>query len=97
MEEQNEGSKQIIDALKHLNTSTSEVRDSSHEMSDRNKQIVTDMQSLIESTAYMTTSMSEMSIGAKKINETGSTLSDISNQVKSSIDKIGEQVDLFKV
>ena len=97
MEEQNEGSKQIIDALKHLNTSTSEVRDSSHEMSDRNKQIVTDMQSLIESTAYMTTSMSEMSIGAKKINETGSTLSEISNQVKSAIDKIGEQVDLFTV
>ena len=97
MEEQNEGSKQIIDALKHLNTSTSEVRDSSHEMSDRNKQIVTDMQSLIESTAYMTTSMSEMSIGAKKINETGSTLNEISNQVKGAIDKIGEQVDLFKV
>ena len=97
MEEQNEGSKQIIDALKHLNTSTSEVRDSSHEMSDRNKQIVTDMQSLIESTAYMTTSMSEMSIGAKKINETGSTLNEISNQVKSAIDKIGEQIDLFKV
>ena len=97
MEEQNEGSKQIIDALKHLNTSTSEVRDSSHEMSDRNKQIVTDMQSLIESTAYMATSMSEMSIGAKKINETGATLNEISNQVKSAIDKIGEQVDLFKV
>ncbi len=55
------------------------------------------MQSLIESTAYMTTSMSEMSIGAKKINETGSTLNEISNQVKNAISQIGEQVDLFKV
>ena len=97
MEEQNEGSKQIIDALKHLNSSTSEVRNSSQEMSGRNKQIVNDMQLLTESTALMTNSMAEMSIGAKKINETGSTLNEISNQVKGAIDKIGEQVDLFKV
>ena len=97
MEEQNEGSKQIIDALKHLNSSTSEVRNSSQEMSGRNKQIVKDMQELTESTALMTSSMAEMSIGAKKINETGSTLNEISNQVKGAIDKIGEQVDLFKV
>ena len=97
MAEQNEGSKQIIDALKHLNSSTSEVRNSSQEMSSRNKQIVTDMGLLKESTTLMTTSMAEMSVGAKKINETGSTLSEISNQVKNAISQIGEQVALFKV
>jgi methyl-accepting chemotaxis protein len=52
---------------------------------------------LKESTTLMTTSMAEMSVGAKKINETGSTLSEISNQVKNAINQIGEQVDLFKV
>ncbi len=97
MEEQNEGSKQILDALRHLNSSSSEVRNSSHEMSERNKQIVHDIGVLSESTELMNTSMSEMAVGARKINETGATLSEISSQVKSSIQKIGAQVDLFKV
>ena len=97
MEEQNEGSKQIMEALRHLNSSTSEVRNSSQEMSGRNEQIVKDMAILKESTDMMNTSMDEMSVGARKINETGSTLSEISSQVRNSIQKIGSQVDLFKV
>ena len=97
MEEQNEGSKQIMEALRHLNSSTSEVRNSSQEMSGRNEQIVKDMSILKESTDMMNTSMDEMSIGARKINETGATLSEISVQVKNSIQQIGNQVDLFKV
>ncbi|MBP5568598.1 MAG: methyl-accepting chemotaxis protein [Treponema sp.] len=97
MEEQNEGSKQILDALRHLNSATSEVKSSSHEMSERNKQIVDDMQALSETTELMNVSMSEMAVGAGKINETGTTLNEISNQVKSFIQRIGDQVDLFKV
>jgi len=97
MEEQNEGSKQIMEALRHLNSSTSEVRNSSQEMSGRNEQIVKDMQILKESTDMMNTSMEEMAVGARKINETGATLSDISVQVRESIQQIGAQVDLFKV
>ena len=97
MEEQNEGSKQIMEALRHLNSSTSEVRNSSKEMSERNTQIVRDMTILSESTEMMNTSMEEMAVGARKINETGVTLNDISDQVKDAIGKIGSQVDLFKV
>ena len=97
MEEQNEGSKQIMDALRHLNSSTSEVRNSSQEMSGHNKQIVDDMAILKESTDMMNSSMDEMAVGARKINETGSTLNEISGQVKGAITKIGAQVDLFKV
>jgi len=97
MEEQNEGSKQIVDALRNLNSSTVEVRNSSHDMSGRNAQIVSDMGRLQEASSMMNTSMDEMSVGARKINETGSMLGEISVQVKSAIDKIGAQVDLFKV
>ncbi len=97
MEEQNEGSKQIMEALRHLNSSTSEVRNSSHEMNDRNAQIVRDMGVLAEATGMIANSMEEMSVGARRINETGVTLSEISDQVKDAIGKIGSQVDLFKV
>jgi len=52
---------------------------------------------LKESTDMMNSSMDEMAVGARKINETGSTLSEIAQQVRNSIQKIGAQVDLFKV
>ena len=97
MEEQNEGSKQIMEALQNLNNSTIEVRNSSHEMQARNSQIVEEMENLYETTKVMNNSMEEMAVGAQKINQTGATLSEISSQVKGSINKIGEQVDLFKV
>ena len=41
--------------------------------------------------------MEEMGNGARKINETGAALGDISKQVQDSISKIGSQIDLFKV
>ena len=66
-------------------------------MSGRNKQIVKDMALLKDSTDMMNTSMEEMAVGARKINETGTTLSEISAQVKGAIETIGAQVDLFKV
>jgi methyl-accepting chemotaxis protein len=97
MEEQNEGSKQIVDALRDLNSSSGEVHNSSNEMSARSEEIVKDMAVLAEASSVMSQSMDEMAIGAKKINETGSTMRDIAEFVKASIDKIGAQVDLFKV
>ena len=97
MEEQNEGSKQIVDALRNLNSSTVEVRNSSHDMSGRNAEIVSDMGRLQEASSMMNTSMDEMAVGARKINETSSMLNEISGQVKSAIENIGAQVDLFKV
>ena len=45
----------------------------------------------------MKSGMEEMSVGATKINETGAALSGISDQMGAAINKIGEQVDLFKV
>ena len=45
----------------------------------------------------MKNSMDEMSASARKINETGNALNSISGKVKDSIEKIGTQIDLFKV
>ena len=97
MEEQNSGSKQITDALRSMNDNTIEVRNSSKDMAVQSNAVVNDMNALKETTEDMSISMEEMAIGAQKINETGATLSGISNTVKATIDKIGAQVDLFKV
>ncbi|MBR1403991.1 MAG: methyl-accepting chemotaxis protein [Treponema sp.] len=97
MEEQNEGSQQITEALHNMNDSTVEVRNASSEMAEGNQLILKEVQQLQNAAMAMSQSMEEMSIGARKINETGSALSDVSAQINGSIDKIGEQVDKFKV
>lgn len=97
MQEQGEGSKQISIALNSMNDSTSEVRTASSEMSEGNKTILEEIKVLQNATLSMKEGMEEMNIGAKKINETGSNLSSISENMKSSITKIGDEVDQFKV
>ena len=97
MEEQNDGSKQILESLKMMNNSTDEVRSASIEMKEGNKLILSEVHNLQDATVQMTTSMDEMSRGARKINETGSVLSEVSERMKNSIEKIGKQIDEFKV
>ena len=97
MEEQNEGSKQITEALHSMNDSTIEVRNASAEMQEGNRMILEEVKQLQNATTQMTQSMEEMSVGARKINETGAALTEVASQMKGSINKIGEQVDQFKV
>ena len=97
MEEQNEGSKQIVDALKMMNDSTQEVKTASFEMQEGNKMILSEVHQLQDVTISMKASMDEMSVGAGKINETGAVLTEVSNKVHESIEKIGNQIDEFKV
>ena len=97
MEEQTEGSKQITQALNDMNDSTSEVKAASYEMSEGNKAILVEIKNLQDETLTMKQGMEEMAQGTQKINETGSMLGTISKEVETSIKKIGNQVDLFKV
>ena len=97
MEEQNEGSHQITEALHNMNDSTVEVRNASNEMSEGNKMILKEVQMLQNAAMTMSQSMEEMAVGARKINETGAALTEVAGQMNSSINKIGEQVDQFKV
>ncbi|MCR5762056.1 MAG: HAMP domain-containing protein [Treponema sp.] len=97
MEEQKTGSRQIITALHNMNDSTVEVRDAASEMNEGNKSILLEIGRLQDFTSTMKSGMDEMAIGAEKINETGSVLQSIANQVQDSIKKIGNQIDQFKV
>ena len=97
MEEQNEGSKQIIAALRNMNDSTVDVQQSSKNMEVQKENVLKEMDVLNNSTSLMKNSMEEISIGAKAINDTGAALSEISEQVQDAIGKIGNQIDLFTV
>ncbi len=97
MEEQNSGSKQIGDALKNMNTSTIDVHKASKEMAVRSEKIKKEMDTLQDVTVTMKQSMDEVSTGAQRIHETGETLGTISRKVGQAINKIGSQIDRFKV
>lgn len=97
MNEQQIGSEQIVLSLKDMNESTNNVRSSSKQMEDRNEKIMNEINSLKEITVKMRDSMSNMSEGAERISAAEESLSDISHKVKDSIDKIGSEIDLFKI
>ena len=97
MEEQNQGSRQITEALHNMNDSTSEVKNASQEMSAGSQEILKEVHALQDATLGMKRKMDEMAIGARKINETGAALSEISEEMAASISGIGAQVDQFEV
>jgi len=66
-------------------------------MSAGNRAILEEVKNLQEATVSMKDSMAEMKAGAKKISETGTALTDISNKVKESIQSMGGQIDQFKI
>ena len=96
MEEQQEGSKQILESLQLMNNSTLEVKTAGQEMKTGNEMILSEIQNLQNTTLVIKESMTEMSAGAEDMNRTGAALSDITNKVRYSIKKIGAEIDQFK-
>ncbi len=97
MDEQQIGSKQITDALRSMNDSTSEVKVASAEMTEGNKHILAEVQRLQDTTETIKSSMSEMQTGAANASQSREVLSEISGNVTTSVKEIGTQIGLFKV
>ncbi len=97
MQEQQEGSKQVINVLRMMNNSTQDVKVASEKMTDENRHILSEINSLQEITATISSSMEEMNNGALKISETGTALSNISEDMGNAIKRIGDEIDQFKV
>ena len=97
MEEQRSGSQRIISALHNMNDSSVAVKGAATKMNEGNKAILQEVGQLQRFTEAMKAGIDEMESGAKKINETGSVLESISGRVRDSIDKIGKEIDQFKV
>ncbi|MCR5762164.1 MAG: cache domain-containing protein [Treponema sp.] len=97
MEEQTAGSRQIGAALKEMNNSTMEVKKASLEMATHNEKIMHEVRILQDVSQTISESVDDMTEGANLISESGSTLNAISGRMQSSIEKIGNQIDLFKI
>jgi len=97
MEEQGEGSKQILDGISNVNSLTRQVKSSSAEMLDGAKEVIQESNNLEKATQEITSGMNEMSLGADEINVAVVHVNEISVKNREAIDTLIREVSRFKV
>ena len=97
MDEQENGSKEVLTAIKSINTVTVEVQAGSEEMLKGGEGVVAEMQKLDGRTRIITDNMNRMASGAAQINNAVQVVRDITQKNKQSIDNLAAEVGKFKV
>lgn len=97
MQEQENGSREVLSAIKNINAVTLEVRDGSAEMLKGGKQVAGEMKKLDDLTRVITESMNEMASGAVQINNAVQDVNQITQKNKEAIESLVTEVEKFKV
>jgi methyl-accepting chemotaxis protein len=96
MEEQGQGSKQILEAIGRLNEITGGVKGSSGEMNSASREVIDTSRTLESITREIADNMNEMAAGADQINTTVNHVNEISRLNKKDIDELIAEVNKFK-
>ena len=97
MREQENGSKEVLSAIRDINMVTNQVNDGSAEMLRGGENVAQEMQKLDELTRVITDSMNEMASGAVQISNAVQEVNTISQKNKESIENLSKEVNKFKV
>ena len=97
MEEQGEGSKQLLQSAGGLNEITQYVKTGSVEMLEGSKEIMNESRNLEKATQEITSGMNEMAIGAEQMNTAVNHVSEMSGKNSDAIKTLLEEVSRFKV
>jgi len=97
MREQENGSREVLTAIKDINHVTSEVQEGSVEMLKGSEGVAGEMQKLDGLTRVISDSMNEMAAGAVQINNAVQEVAEITNKNKMSIDSLVKEVGKFRV
>ncbi|GHV71615.1 hypothetical protein AGMMS49928_24220 [Spirochaetia bacterium] len=97
MEEQGEGSKQILDAIAKLNEITQMVKQGSQEMLEGSREVINESKNLEKVTAEITNGVTEMAGGADQITIAVNRVNEISRENKDGIDNLTREMSKFKV
>ena len=97
MREQENGSREVLTAIRDINTVTNQVNDGSAEMLRGGENVAQEMQKLDELTRVITDSMNEMAAGAVQIRNAVTEVNDITQKNKHSIENLSNEVKKFKV
>ena len=97
MREQENGSREVLTAIKSINTVTVEVQAGSEEMLKGGEGVAVEMRKLDDLTRVITESMNEMASGAVQINNAVQEVNEITQKNKRSIEALSLEVSKFKV
>ena len=97
MREQENGSREVLTAIKSINTVTIEVQAGSEEMLKGGESVAQEMRKLDDLTRIITDSMNEMAAGAVQINNAVQEVNQITQKNKHSIESLAQEVGKFKV
>ena len=97
MREQENGSKEVLQAIKNINMVTNEVQAGSAEMLKGGEGVAAEMRKLDNLTHIITNSMNEMASGAVQITNAVQEVNGITQKNKENIDNLAEEVGKFKV
>jgi methyl-accepting chemotaxis protein len=97
MEEQGQGSKQILTGIEQVTDITRNVKSGSNEMLEGAQQVILESQNLEKVTQEITSGMNEMANGADQINIAVHQVNEISTKNREGIDALIKEVSRFKV
>ena len=97
MEEQEAGSRQILEAISQLNSITGLVQSASADMARESKGVITQSASLKQITEEVAGGMDDIATSADQIDKTVRNANDISVRNKINIDTLSEEIAKFKV
>ncbi len=97
MREQENSSREVLGAIKNINTVTVEVQAGSEEMLKGGEGVAEEMLKLDNLTRMITESMNEMAAGAVQINNAVQEVNSITQKNKTSIENLAAEVGKFKV
>jgi methyl-accepting chemotaxis protein len=97
MEEQSQGSKQVLQSAGELNGLTLQVKSGSEEMLEGSKEVMNESRNLESVTQEITGGMNEMASGAEQVNIAVAHVNEISAKNRESIDNLIKEVARFKV
>jgi methyl-accepting chemotaxis protein len=97
MEEQSDGSKQLLQSTGSLNEITQQVKNGSEEMLEGSKEVMKESHNLEKITQEITGGMNEMASGAEQMNDAVHHVNEISGKNKEAIETLLKEVSRFKV
>jgi methyl-accepting chemotaxis protein len=97
MEEQAQGSKQILESVGQLSEITRNVKTGSEEMLEGSKEVIRESGNLEQVTQEVTGGMNEMASGAEQMNIAINRVNELSITNREKIDTLTKEVARFKV
>jgi methyl-accepting chemotaxis protein len=97
MEEQGQGSRQILEAIGKLNDLTQKVKHGSSEMLEGSREVIVESRHLEIATAEISAGVTTMADGANEISEIVKRVNDLTGANKDHINTLVSEVSKFRV